>query len=221
MVSFKDSEFSIAINHLEQHEISCEFPAWVIRHQKEVFLLAYRMGLKLGFDPEQLTDISIAARFHDIGKSDIDPAIINHQGALNEDQRYIIFEHVHQSYHILRKKGIDSKSILNAVFYHHENFDGSGYPDRLSNEEIPIEAQILRIVDSYSAMLGRRPYQNAENKDSQWAVSQIEQGSGILYNPEMVKIFLEIGRPLPESQMKSLQQSDFNGVLFKTGNSIN
>ncbi|MFH1061870.1 MAG: HD domain-containing phosphohydrolase [Candidatus Omnitrophota bacterium] len=192
MVSFEDSDFSIAISHLEQHEIRSEFPAWVIRHQKEVFLLSYRMGLKLGFTPEQLMDISIAARFHDIGKSDIDPEIINYQGLLSENQRYIIFEHVHQSYHILRKKGIDSKNILDAVFYHHENFDGSGYPDRLSGQEIPREAQILRIVDSYSAMLGQRPYQNSDNKDIQWAISQIEQGSGVLYNPKMVRVFLEI-----------------------------
>lgn len=195
MVSFEDSDFSIAINHLEQHEIHSEFPAWVIRHQKEVFLLAYRMGIKLGFDSEQLTDISIAARFHDIGKADIDPGIINYQGALSENQRYIIFEHVHQSYHILRKKGIDSKIILQAVFYHHENFDGSGYPDRLSGKEIPIEAQILRLADSYSAMLGQRPYKNSDNKDFEWAGLQIEKGSGMLYNPEMVKIFLEIVKP--------------------------
>lgn len=72
---------------------------------------------------------------------------------------------MHQSYQILRKKGINSKAILEAVFYHHENFDGSGYPDRLRAGEIPVEAQILRIVDSYSAMLGDRPYQSPANKD--------------------------------------------------------
>lgn len=91
MVDIKDSDFSIAITYLEQHEVHSEFPAWVIRHQKEVFLLAYRMGVKLGFSAEQLIDLSIAARFHDIGKAHIDPAIINYQGALNERQRYIIF----------------------------------------------------------------------------------------------------------------------------------
>ncbi len=215
MVSYKDSDFLVAINHLERHEIRSDFPSWVIRHQKEVFLLAYRMGIKLGFSPEKLMDISIAARFHDIGKADIDSGIINHQGPLNENQRYIIFEHVHQSYHILKKKGIDSKVILQAVFYHHENFDGSGYPDKLSGEEIPIEAQILRIVDSYSAMLGQRPYLNSASENIQNALLQIDQGSGVLYNPEMVKVFLEIVKPSSRSYKKHSHQIKLHQALFE------
>jgi HD-GYP domain-containing protein (c-di-GMP phosphodiesterase class II) len=218
MVTFKDSDFATAIAYLEQHEIHNDFPAWVIRHQKEVFLLAYRMGIKLGFNAEQLTDLSIAARFHDIGKTHIDPLIINHEGTLSEEQRYAIFEHVHQSHAILRKKGISSKRILDAVFYHHENYDGSGYPDRLSKHEIPIEAQILRIVDSYSAMLGRRPYLNIASKNLQKAAQQIEKGSGELYNPKMVKTFLEMIKPSAFSkQSNNSTQAKFNinGVLFE------
>jgi HD-GYP domain-containing protein (c-di-GMP phosphodiesterase class II) len=224
MVTFKDSDFATAIAYLEQHEIHNDFPAWVIRHQKEVFLLAYRMGVKLGFDSDQLTDLSIAARFHDIGKTQIDPMIINHEGALTEDQRYAIFEHVHQSHSILRKKGISSKKILDAVFYHHENFDGSGYPDRLSKHEIPVEAQILRVVDSYSAIMGQRPYLNIASKNLQAAAKQIEKGSGELYNPKMVKTFLEIIKP-PVFSKQNIENTeekfDINGVLFEQSNNNN
>lgn len=98
-------EFSNAIYYLEQHEKHKGFPQWVIRHQKEVFLFAYQMGEMLGFENERLTDLAIAARFHDIGKTQIDLEIINHEGELNAKQRYAVFEHVHQSYDILKKRG--------------------------------------------------------------------------------------------------------------------
>jgi len=190
----QNSTFSTAIHYLEQHEKHKDFPAWVIRHQKEVFLLAYRIGEVLGFNAEQLMDISIAARFHDIGKIHVDPAIINHNGALTDVQRYEVFEHVHQSYDILKKKGVTSKAILEAVFYHHENYNGTGYPDRLKGEEIPPQAQILRIVDSFSAMLGNRPYHNRTVKDFYWAILQIEKNCGTFYNPKIANVFLKIVR---------------------------
>ncbi|MDD5746099.1 MAG: HD domain-containing protein [Candidatus Omnitrophica bacterium] len=194
MVLVTNDTFTTVMNYLEQHEKKHRFPEWVIRHQKEVFHLSYRVGIALGFSSQQLTDLSIAARFHDIGKSSIDPYLINHSGALSEAQRYEVFEHVRQSYQILKKKGIQSKTILAAVFSHHENFDGSGYPDRLKQDEIPREAQILRIVDSFSAMLGSRPYSNPHATSLDQAISQIEQGSGVLYNPNMVGTFLKIIR---------------------------
>ncbi|MCK4994716.1 MAG: HD domain-containing protein [Candidatus Omnitrophica bacterium] len=200
-------EFSNSIYYLEQHEKHKDFPVWVIRHQKEVFLLSYQMGEMLGFEDERLTDLAIAARFHDIGKTHIDPEIINHEGALNDAQRYAVFEHVHQSYDILKKKGVDSKAILDGVFYHHENYDGTGYPDKLKADEIPLEAQILRIVDSFSAMLGRRPYHNRSKKDFKWALLQIEENSGSLYNPKLVDVFLAI---TGKAQSKPDEDSTFN-----------
>ncbi len=192
MVKISVPEFSNVIYYLEQHEKHNNFPAWVIRHQKEVFLLSYQMGESLGLKNEQLTDLAIAARFHDIGKTHIDARIINHPGVLSDAQRFEVFEHVHQFYEILKKKGVDSKPILDGVFYHHENYDGTGYPDRLRADEIPLEAQILRIVDSFSAMLGRRPYHNRSQKDLEWALLQIEENSGTLYNPKLVEVFLKI-----------------------------
>jgi len=194
MVLVNTSTLSTVITYLEQHEKKHRFPVWVIRHQKEVFQLAYYMGVALGFSNTQLTELSVAARFHDIGKSTIDPCLINYRGALSEAQRYEVFEHVRQSHQILKKKGVQSTVILAAVFSHHENFDGSGYPDRLKHNEIPLEAQILRIVDSFSAMLGSRPYNNPHDASFEQAISQIERGSGVLYNPEMVKTFLTIVR---------------------------
>lgn len=215
MQTVQDSTFSTAIHYLEQHEKHEGFPDWMIRHQKEVFLLAYRMGELLGFNAEQLTDLSIAARFHDIGKAHVDPEIINHNGTLTDTQRYAIFEHVHQSHDILKIKGINSRAILEGVFYHHENYDGSGYPDKLKGDEIPVEAQILRVVDSFSAMLGSRPYHNRSVKDFHWAIRQIEKYSSTFYNPKIVNVFLKIVKSNTleidnENLAKSLQNMLFD-----------
>ncbi len=214
MVKNSVPEFSNAIYSLEQHEKHNDFPAWVVRHQKEVFLLAYQMGEKLGLKNEQLTDLSIAARFHDIGKTNIDPQIINHKGRLTQEQKFEIFEHVHQSYDILKKKGVNSATILDGVFYHHENFDGTGYPDKLQADEIPLEAQILRIVDSFSAMLGLRPYNNRDAKDFQWAIAQIEKHKGSLYNPKLVDVFLKIIRRENADQNITRTFNDLHSLLF-------
>ena len=207
-------EFSNAIYYLEQHEKHKDFPAWVIRHQKEVFLLSYQMGEILGFENERLTDLAIAARFHDIGKTHIDPEIINHEGELNTDQRYAVFEHVHQSYDILKKKGVDSKLILDGVFYHHENYDGTGYPDKLKADEIPLEAQILRIVDSFSAMLGRRPYHKRNKKNLEGALLQIKENSGSLYNPKLVEVFLKITKKLNTTHIAFRYNDSLHNALF-------
>ena len=215
MAQNKVPEFSNSIYYLEQHEKHAGFPAWVIRHQKEVFLLSYQMGEMLGFENERLTDLAIAARFHDIGKTHIDPEIINHAGELNADQKYAVFEHVHQSYDILKKKGVIVKSILEGVFYHHENYDGTGYPDKLRADEIPLEAQILRIVDSFSAMLGRRPYHKRNANDLAWAIRQIEENSGSLYNPKLVKLFLIITRKINIGKAADGYSAKLHNILFK------
>ncbi len=212
-------QFSNAIYYLERHEICSGFPAWIIRHQKEVFLLAYLMGEVLGFNGEQLTDLSVAARFHDIGKTYMDPQIINSKGRLTQEQKFEIFKHVHQSYDILKKKGVSSKAILEGVFYHHENYDGTGYPDKLKADEIPLEAQILRIVDSFSAMLGSRPYHNRGRKDFEWALVQIEKNRGSLYSPKLTDIFLNTIRGSKHAFKKDAVNNSLHNKLFKGGKS--
>lgn len=179
-------------------------------------MLAYHMGEMLGLRNEQLTDLAIAARFHDIGKTHIDAEIINHEGELNENQRYAVFKHVHQSYDILKKKGVNSKSILDGAFYHHENYDGTGYPDKLKADEIPIEAQILRIVDSFSAMLGSRPYNKRNEKDFEWALLQIEENSGSLYNPNLVEVFLKTTGKLKAEYAACGDNNSLHNILFES-----
>lgn len=214
MIKNSVPEFSNAIYYLEQHEKHNDFPLWVIRHQKEVFLWAYQMGEMLGFKNESLTDLAIAARFHDIGKTHIDPQIINHEGALTDAQKFKVFEHVHQSYDILKKKGVSTKAILDGVFYHHENYDGTGYPDKLKANEIPLEAQILRIVDSFSAMLGCRPYHNRNKNDFEGALLQIRENSGSLYNPKLVEVFFRITDKLDTKQLKIGDNTKLSNILF-------
>lgn len=102
------------------------------------------------------------------------------------------------------------------MFYHHENYDGTGYPDKLKADEIPLEAQILRIVDSFSAMLGSRPYHNRNNKDFDWALLQIKENSGSLYNPKLAEVFLKITGKTNVEYSAYGDKNSFHSILFES-----
>ena len=165
-------------------------PEWVIAHQKEVAVIAYRMGEILKLNDQQLAALAIAARFHDIGKTKIDKKIIDGDSDLGVIEILEILDHVEFSYSVLVEQGMQWKPVLDTVLSHHENFNGTGYPNKFKGNEIPLTGQILRIVDSFSAMHGARPYPNAKGKDIEISMQEIENKKGIFYNPEIVDLFL-------------------------------
>jgi putative nucleotidyltransferase with HDIG domain len=171
---------------------------WVIEHQKEVMLMSYYMGRILGLRNGRLARIAIAARFHDIGKCETDPAVINDDRLFAKallsraDKEHIrdeIVAHAARSYEILREYGIKDEIILAIVFYHHANVDGSGYPDPITRQEIPLGAKITRVVDSFSAMLGQRPYPRPMQRSFSDAVDEIERNEYYFYGPRVVRTF--------------------------------
>ncbi len=175
---------------------------WVIEHQKEVMIMSYCMGKILGFNDYRLAQLAFAARFHDIGKCEVDPQVINDDRLFSDvlflprEEREIIrneiTEHTARSYDILTDAGIKDELILSIVFYHHANVDGSGYPDPITRQEIPLEAKITRVADSFSAMLGLRPYPRPYQQSFQGAVQEIENNVYSLYGPRAVNSFLSM-----------------------------
>jgi HD-GYP domain-containing protein (c-di-GMP phosphodiesterase class II)/tRNA(Arg) A34 adenosine deaminase TadA len=176
---------------------------WVIEHEKEVMLIAYCMGKVLGFKEDQLVRIAIGCRFHDIGKCDIDSEVISDDRVFSdknlftqEQQEVIrnkIVEHSAKSYDILKECGIKDELILSVAFYHHANTDGTGYPDPVTRQEIPLEAKIVRVADSFSAMLGIRLYNQKLNKHSfASAIADIVDNRYVLYGPRVVQSFLSL-----------------------------
>ena len=136
---------------------------------------------------EEASDIQLAARLHDIGKLGIADAILNKTGTLTDEEYDIIKKHPETSYKIL--KPIMSDSILKTIRYHHERWDGKGYPDGLAGDLIPMGARIVCLADSFDAMTSFRSYKKAMTLDR--ALEEIERCSGTQFDPKIVPGFVE------------------------------
>ncbi|MGN0263738.1 MAG: HD-GYP domain-containing protein [Oliverpabstia sp.] len=129
-------------------------------HGMRVSNLACGLAKELGLPEDYCYDMAVAGMLHDIGKERV-------SNALDEDAERLIVEEIHYvrlhsqaSYEILKQRGY-SERILQTVLYHHENMDGSGYPENLSGEAIPLGARIVRVCDVYAALTSDRPYRKS------------------------------------------------------------
>lgn len=151
----------------------------------------YAVGLAevhgLSFNTVQ--DIKTAAILHDIGKLGIDDSILNKASKLTQEEYAIIMKHPSIGADII--SNVDFlKKVTKMVKYHHERYDGGGYPEGLAGEDIPIEACILAIADSYDAMTSDRPYRKALTKEE--ALNEIQKNAGTQFHPVLAEKFVEL-----------------------------
>lgn len=168
-------------------------------HGIEVSNLAVMLAEEMGKDPAFCKDLSVAGMLHDIGKLKLADYIFLEEDTLIIEHMKYVRQHSLYSYKILKDAGY-SDNILDAVFYHHENYDGSGYPDSLKGEKIPIMARILRTCDVFAALTSDRSYRKAF--DIEQAVEiMIEEVS----NYDM-QVFLSFQRILHNGKFKGIQE---------------
>ncbi len=156
---------------------------------KEVMVHAVAFAQELGMSEEEQNDIRIASLLHDIGKLGIPEHILNKDGAYTEEERRIIRSHPAMGYAIVQKSE-RLRSMLPGILYHHECWDGSGYPNCLKGEEIPAIARVIAIADSYHAMLMRRSH--AVPKSSAEAREELRRCAGTQFDPRMVDVFIRM-----------------------------
>lgn len=158
-------------------------------HQRRVAKLCRAIGTELGLDWERIQGLRMAAAIHDLGKIHVPAAILNKPGKLSNHELGIIRQHSQTAYEIL--KGIDFPwPLAEAIYQHHERLDGSGYPRGLKSDEIILESRILAVADVVESMSSFRPYRKELGMEK--AIAELKSKSGILYDPEIVKICLEI-----------------------------
>ncbi|MGI6686646.1 MAG: diguanylate cyclase [Bacillota bacterium] len=149
-------------------------------HSLRVMELAKNLSLRMEVKADLIQDITFGALLHDIGKVEISRQILNKPNRLNSLEWDVFRQHT-----IWGAEIIDPLKSLHGVkeivLYHHENFDGTGYPEGISGDNIPLGARILRIVDSYDAMTTDRPYKMAMSLDQ--ALEELDRYSGIHYDP--------------------------------------
>ena len=136
-----------------------------------------------------LADILLAARLHDIGKSIVPDDILLKQGPLSQEEWEIIKAHPAAGEEIIRPIS-RFRNISGILRNYREHFDGSGYPDGLKGDEIPIGARILSVVDAYGSMLEKRAYKPALSPKE--ALSELTRCQGAQFDPEVVNTFIDI-----------------------------
>ena len=129
-------------------------------HSDRVVELAQRIGEKLGLERRELRDLGYASRLHDIGKVGVPDAVLFKAGPLEDDEREVIQHHAVAGAELIGElPGLEP--VARIVRHHHENYDGTGYPDGLSGRDIPLSSRILSVGDAYAAMTEDRPYRRA------------------------------------------------------------
>ncbi|MDQ3819911.1 MAG: HD domain-containing protein, partial [Acidobacteriota bacterium] len=138
---------------------------------------------------DALEKLSIAAFLHDIGKIATPDSILLKSGALTDEERAIIRLHPKRGSRMLTGI-IDMEEVAKAVLHHHEHFDGSGYPNGLQGEEIPLLSRIIMVVDAYDAMTSPRPFREAYTHEE--ALKKLKSGSGTQFDQQVVRAFDEL-----------------------------
>jgi putative nucleotidyltransferase with HDIG domain len=160
-------------------------------HSESVANYALMIAKEMKLPNEQCESVYIGGLLHDIGKIGITESILSKPMTLNENEYEIIKHHPILGYEIVKYVSSFKKSgILDMVLYHHERYDGKGYPYGLKGEEIPLSARIISIADSFDAMISKRAYK--EDNDLDYAILEIIQNKGIQFDPKIAEIFLGI-----------------------------
>lgn len=162
-------------------------------------------------DDEDIDYISKAAALHDIGKAAIPPSILFKAGKLTDEEFDIMKSHTIKGEEILKKFGLDrSHRFFNFAFdmckYHHERWDGSGYPEHLEGEQIPVSAQIYSLVDAYNALIAERVYKDVIPYDK--TLAMIREGKCGMFPPKVLEAFNAC-----EEKIKDYLQKSLNLVL--------
>ena len=158
-------------------------------HSDRVSEYSVLIGEKMGLPEENIKTLRVGGLFHDIGKIGIPDSILLKTDKLSDDEYSEIKNHPSIGAHILGAASI-FKNIIPIVKYHHERFDGRGYPSGLKGDEIPFLARIAAVADTFDAMTSKRSYRNA--LDLQFVKEEIQRCKGTQFDPQIADVFLDI-----------------------------
>ncbi len=162
-----------------------------VGHSRVVAALSYTLAGHLGLLESQKLEIMRAGFLADIGKELIPSQILSRRGALASGERDIINQHPVESCRIMRKIGYDDVAMLAAVRHSHERFDGTGYPDRLKADNIPIGARIIAVADTYDAMTAWRAYREPWDRHAVLGELHLEVEKGA-FDPAVVAALAQL-----------------------------
>ena len=157
-------------------------------HGARVAALAEPVAARLGWDRERIKSLRFAAPLHDVGKVKVRPQVLGKPGPLTLEEQEEIRRHPTAGAQLvipLRR----ARHALPYVLFHHEHWDGSGYPAGLHGRSIPLEARILAVADAFDAMISPRPYRQALSHEH--ALAEVGRSAGTQFDPLVAEVFLE------------------------------
>jgi HD-GYP domain-containing protein (c-di-GMP phosphodiesterase class II) len=157
-------------------------------HSARVARMARTVGIRLGCDELRLALLGLGGALHDVGKLAVSEAVLSKPGPLTADEMSEVRGHPEAG---ARMVALDRTLLpaLPGVLHHHERWDGAGYPTGRAGSEIPLEARILAVVDSFDAMTSNRPYRPA--MPTRRAIEEVDRCTGTQFDPDVAVAFLE------------------------------
>ncbi|MGE5377891.1 MAG: HD-GYP domain-containing protein, partial [Bacteroidota bacterium] len=158
-------------------------------HSRRVTELSLRLAQAMGMSDEALVHMRHGALLHDMGKIGIPDSILHKPDKLNDEEWEIMRKHPDLAFNMLNS--IDYlRDALEIPYFHHERWDGSGYPQGLKGEQIPLAARIFAVADVWDALTSNRPYRPAWTREQ--ARDYIREQSGMHFDPQVVELFLKV-----------------------------
>ena len=164
-------------------------------HVQRTQRMGVELGRRIGLNDAQLADLRLLCLLHDIGKIGIPLEILNKPGRLTDQEWAVLRTHTEKGYQIAMSSD-ELKSIAQMILYHHERWDGMGYPEGLSGRSIPILSRVISVVDAYDAMVNDRSYRKAMSPEK--AQEEVRRCSGSQFDPHIAGEFLKMLEEHPE-----------------------
>ncbi|MCP4580601.1 MAG: response regulator [candidate division Zixibacteria bacterium] len=157
-------------------------------HTNRVWKITMEIARTIGWQDSKIKELRMGAVLHDIGKIGVPDAILNKQGPLTNEEHDIMKIHPEMGVRMVEKVNF-LKPALPYILYHHERWDGNGYPQSFKGEEIPVEGRLLSVVDTFDAITSDRPYRKGRSVKE--AVAEIKRNSGTQFDPAIVDAFIK------------------------------
>ena len=184
---------------------------YTLGHSTRVAFLACELGRKLGFSTEEIEHLEKACLFHDVGKIRTPDEILLKEQRLSPREVGLIRRHPDNGADILRMAPSLHRYIP-VVRYHHEWYNGKGYPEGRMNSEIPIHAQIISLADAFDAMTSSRPYRKGFT--TREALEEIRRFRGTQFSPELTDVFIRMVNEMPPMEAVSTDTADGRGMAL-------
>lgn len=186
-------------------------------HVRRTQLMGQELGKRLGLSDVQLSDLALLCILHDIGKIGIPLEILNKPGKLSPPEWRMMKTHTEKGYQIARSSK-ELSEIADMILHHHECWNGSGYPDGLSKESIPLLSRIISVVDAYDAMVNDRVYRPALSISD--AKKELRRCAGTQFDPGIVNEFINMLPEIKDSEESSVNISVLSQQATETANTI-